>query len=153
MFEDIGAAKFRNKIIFPSPRWVKYLQGSGTVHDDFCRLSESPAGLVFSLGSDHFSSGLSGSLSLSSHGSLELLGNPDVLHLNPLHQNSPGTRRSVQGQLHLHSDGVSEEENDENLAVAVVVVVSDLSERISPKFLVPRIFLRAAAARERVEVL
>ena len=30
---------------------------------------------------------------------------------------------------------------------------SDLSERISPRFLVPRKFLRVAAARERVDVL
>ena len=54
---------------------------------------------MFSLGSDHFSSGLSGSLSLSSHGSHQLLGNPDVLHLHPLHQDSPGIRGLIKTRL------------------------------------------------------
>ena len=89
---------------------ISELESSGTLRDDVGGVLQSPAGLVFALSSDHFSSGLSGSLSLSSHGSLELLGDPDVLHLHPLHENAPGTGGSVQGQLHLHCNGVSETE-------------------------------------------
>ena len=76
-----------------------YLESCWTVHDDLGCLSQGSAGLVFSLGSDHFSSGLSGSLSLSSHGSLELLGNPDVLHLHPLHIDPPGLRTLIKNFL------------------------------------------------------
>merc|ERR1719189_2841132 len=86
---------------------VAELQSCRTVHDDLCRLSQGSAGLVFSLGSDHFSSGLSSSLSLSSHGSLELLGDPDVLHLHPLHSDAPGLGALIKDILHLPRNGFS----------------------------------------------
>ena len=78
---------------------VSQLESSGTLGDDISRVLQSSAGFVFPLGSDHLSSGLSGSLSLSSHGSLELLGDPDVLHLHPLHLHSPRLGGNIQRLL------------------------------------------------------
>merc|ERR1711874_68585 len=88
-----------------------YLESCWTVHDDLRCLSQRPTGLVFSLGSDHFSSGITSSLSLSSHGSLELLGNPDVLHLHPLHHDAPGLGALIKNSLHLSGNGFSLTEN------------------------------------------
>ena len=78
---------------------VSQLDGGRVVSDDLGRVSQSSAGLVFSLGSDHFSSGIPSSLSLSSHGSLEIFRNSDVLHLHPLHQDPPGVCSLVQTRL------------------------------------------------------
>ena len=45
-------------------------------------------------------------LGLRCHGSLEVLRDPDILDLNPLHLNTPGVRGLVQARLHLLSDGL-----------------------------------------------
>ena len=78
---------------------VSQLESCRVVSHHLRCVSQGSAGLVFPLGSDHFSSGLSGSLSLSSHGSLEILWNPDVLHLHPLHGDAPGLRGHFQAWL------------------------------------------------------
>ena len=46
------------------------------------------------------------SLGLRCHGSLEILWDPDILDLNPLHLNTPGVRGLVQAGLHLLGDGL-----------------------------------------------
>ena len=79
---------------------ISHLQSCRAVHNDLGRVLQSPASSVFSLGSDHFSSGLSGSLSLSSHGSHQLGRDPDVLHLHPLHLDTPWLRCLIQCLLH-----------------------------------------------------
>ena len=88
-----------SEVLSWQPPDISHLQSSWTVRDHLGRVLQSPAGLVFSLGSDHFSSGLSGSLSLSSHGSHQLLGDPDVLHLHPLDSDTPGLGGDVQSFL------------------------------------------------------
>ena len=72
-----------------------HLKGRWTIIDDLRRVSERPARLVLALGRDNFSPGLPGSLGLGSHGALELLGHPDILHLHPLHLDAPGLRGLV----------------------------------------------------------
>merc|ERR1719510_2637093 len=71
------------------------------------RFLQGLARLLFSLSSDDLSSGLSGSLSLSSHGSLQILGKPDILHLNSLDVNSPGVGSVVNLGLQVFGNGVS----------------------------------------------
>ena len=78
-------------------RMYVYLKGCWTLMDDLRGVSESSAGLVFPLGSDHLSPGLPGSLSLRGHGSLQLLRDPDILHLNPLHLDPPGLCCHIKG--------------------------------------------------------
>lgn len=79
---------------------VPQLESCGALRDDVTRLLQGLARLLLSLSSDnlrktlssglellpgyYLSSGLSGSLSLSSHSSLQILRKPDVLHLNSL---------------------------------------------------------------------
>ena len=75
------------------------LESGRTVHNDLSSLPQGPAGLVFSLSSDHFGSGLSGRLSLSSHGSLERLRHSNVFHLHPLHGDAPRFGRNFQTGL------------------------------------------------------
>ena len=50
---------------------------------------QGPATLVFPLSCYDLGPGLSRSLGLCCHGPHELLRNPDILHLNPLHLDSP----------------------------------------------------------------
>ena len=74
--------------------------------DDVRRLLQSLAGLLFSLGCDHFSPGLPGGLGLGSHGSLELLGQPHVLNLHPVHVDAPGVGGLLQAVVHRVGDGL-----------------------------------------------
>ena len=74
---------------------VAQLQRRGTLDDDLGGLPQRPARLVLALGRDNLGPGLPGSLGLGSHGPHELGGHPDVLHLHPLHLDSPGLRGLV----------------------------------------------------------
>ena len=67
-----------------------HLQRRGVVRDDLGCMPQRPAGLVLALGSNNLSSGLPGSLGLGSHGALEVLGQPHVLDLHPVHVHTPG---------------------------------------------------------------
>merc|ERR1719219_335880 len=58
---------------------VSELESCWTVHNDLGSVSQSSTSPMFAFSSDHFSSGLSGSFSLSSHRSHQLLRHPDVL--------------------------------------------------------------------------
>ena len=72
-----------------------HLQRRGAFMDDLGGVSERPARLVLALGRDNLGPGLPGSLGLGSHGALELLGHPDILHLHPLHLDAPGLRGHI----------------------------------------------------------
>ena len=67
-----------------------HLQRRGTLRDDLGGVPQRPARLVLALGRDNLGPRLPGSLGLGSHGALELLGHPDILHLHPLHGDAPG---------------------------------------------------------------
>jgi len=86
---------------------VSQLESSRALRDDVARLLQGLARLLFSLSSDDLSSGLSGSLSLSSHGSLQTLRKPHILHLNSLDVNSPGVSSVVNLGLQVFGNDVS----------------------------------------------
>ena len=52
----------------------------------------------------HLGPGLSGGLSLGGHGPLQLLGQPHILDLHPLHPDAPVVRGGVQGCQHRLGD-------------------------------------------------
>ena len=72
---------------------VSQLEGGRGHSDDVRRLLEGLAALLLPLGGDHLGPGLPGGLSLGGHGPLQLLGQPHILDLHPVHMNSPGIGR------------------------------------------------------------
>ena len=55
---------------------------------------------------NHLGLGLSGRLSLGGHGPLELLGQPHVLDLHPVHVDAPGVGRLLQAVVHRVGNGL-----------------------------------------------
>ena len=91
---------------------VSELQRRGGLGDGVGSLLQRSAGLLLALRRDHLvissvsilpssmspslhhlSSGFSGGLGLGGHGALEVLGQPHVLDLHPVHVHTPGVRR------------------------------------------------------------
>ena len=140
-----------SEVLSWQPPDISHLQSSWTVRDHLGRVLQSPAGLVFSLGSDHFSSGLSGSLGLSSHGSLERLRDSDILHLHPLHCDAPGVRGLVKSGLNKTKIISQLGAPLSSQFTCMSCAMASLSERMSPRFLVPSTFLRVVAANNLAE--
>ena len=59
-----------------------HLQSGGRVRDDISCVPERPARLVLALRRDHLRPRVAGSLGLGGHGAHQLLGHPDILHLD-----------------------------------------------------------------------
>ena len=55
----------------------------------------------------HLCLSLARGLCLGGHGALQILGQPHVLHLDPLDPDAPGVRGLVQQRLHHVGDGVA----------------------------------------------
>ena len=90
-----------------------------------------------------------GCLSLSGHRPLELLWYSDILHLDPLHSDAPGLSDDIQS-------GLTSADITHKLIIMftytrISVAMDSRWERISPRFIVPKTFLRLLAARRRVE--
>ena len=58
------------------------LQRGGRVRNDISCVPERPARLVLALRRDHLRPRVAGSLGLGGHGAHQLLGHPDILHLD-----------------------------------------------------------------------
>ena len=138
-----------------------HLQSGGRVRDDISCVPERPARLVLALRRDHLRPRVAGSLGLGGHGAHQLLGHPDILHLDnilchviidivmscdmtydnysiphlyPLHSDAPGVGGLVQQVLHLPGDGLASQQYPLIMSRVITwhVYICDVS-RASPR--------------------
>ena len=129
-----------------------HLQRRGAFMDDLGGVPQRPARLVLALGRDNLGPGLPGSLGLGSHGALELLGHSDILHLHPLHHDTPGLRALVQHGL--NRAAVRDINTPVRIPITFIsLAMASLLQRMSPSVMVPSTFLSVVAASSRAEPL
>ena len=87
------------------------LQGSRGAADYVGGVLQCLGSKLLALGLDHLSLGLSGGLGLGSHSPLQLLGQPHVLDLDPLHPDPPVVSRLVQCCQHALGDDLPVSQN------------------------------------------